>query len=331
MHFPILAEQIKTTLSRAQRVLLIGHRQPDADALGSIYPLAMWLRLLNVPFVCYCPERADAPNLYFLSDALPFVATADELTGQQFDVVVVVDSGDLRYAGVDQYIPTITPAPTIINIDHHATNQHFGTINFVETTAASTTEMLYKLFAELRVPITPDMANALLAGIINDTYNFTNSNTSAQTFSVTSELLRRGANLPQVNAAVLNNKTIDALKVWGRVLGRMVRNDRYGVATAIITLADVEPLRNPDDPLDVPSVEVVEGIANFLNNLGGIRFAMVLRELPDGRIKGSFRTNDDSLDVSKLAMRLGGGGHKKAAGFTIPGRLEQRDGAWRVV
>ena len=330
MDFSLTVKKIEHVISRASRVLLVGHQRPDADALGSIQAFGGWLRQLNIDYVCYCADRADNPNLEFLTDWEPYVTTPEEVLGQRYDLIVVFDSGDLEYAGTDQLVQRLSPRPIIVNIDHHFTNLAYGDINLVDASAASTTEILHRFFNQLRVAVTPQMSSALLAGIINDTYNFTNANTGYATLAAASRLLAQGANLQHVSQAILQTKPLAAMQFWGETLLRLEYNKEWELATVVITHADVAKLesqmpRNAGDPR-----EVTEGVANFLNNLGGVKAALVLREQSDGTIKGSFRTNDDLIDVSALAKMLGGGGHRKAAGFTLAGRLEQTPRGWQV-
>ena len=329
--FGSTARTIQQQLQRAERILLIGHRRPDADALGSLQAFGGWVRQLGKSYVSFCLQRTGNPSLDFLTDFEPY-ATAEAVAVQDFDLVVVFDSGDLSYAGVDALIPRLAGNPPLMNIDHHVTNAHYGAVNLVDAQAASTTEILYQLFEELRVAITPEMANALLAGIIGDTYNFTNPNTRYTTLGVAARLLGKGANLKFVSQAVLQNKPLSAMQFWGSSLLRLQYNEQLGVASLVITQQDLEELSHRLPPGAGDANEVTEGVTNFLNNLGGVSVALVLRELPDGTVRGSLRTNDDLIDVSHLAKMLGGGGHRKAAGFTVAGQIQHHaDGGWQIV
>jgi len=188
--------------------------------------------------------------------------------------------------------------------------------------ASSTSEIVYKFLNHFNFEINKNIATCLLTGILTDTGNFTNGATTVSALKIASDLLIRGARFNQITFSTSKNKSLAILKLWGRILSRLEEND-LGVVFTVITLKDLE-----ESELDR---EALEGVANFLNNLAGLRIILVLKEEENGFIKGSLRSNDDVLDVSEIAKFLGGGGHKKAAGFTIKGQLVEVDGKWKVV
>ncbi|MFA5021748.1 MAG: DHH family phosphoesterase [Patescibacteria group bacterium] len=322
MEISEISQKIYQQIKQAQNILLIAHPRPDADALGSLVALGSWLDFLGKTHTKFCLDQ-PANSLSWLTSYQPIITDPNYLISQQYDLIVVLDSGDLKYAGVDKLLPQFSFLPPIINIDHHATNRNFGSLNLVDTKATSTTEIIFQFFKNLKVKITPKLATALLAGILNDTYNFTNPNTSYKSLETASRLLRAGAILPQVSDSILKNKTIDTLQIWGKILVRLNRNTKLGIVSTVITQQDLN-----DDSI---ASEITEGIANFLNNLTGAKAVLILEQQPDNMIKGSFRTNDDLIDVSKLAKILGGGGHKKAAGFKISGKLINTESGWQVI
>jgi bifunctional oligoribonuclease and PAP phosphatase NrnA len=317
------SHHLKSAIERADHILIVIHQQPDADALGSLTALSEWFEQLNKRHLGFC-RGTTLGDCSFINEQRQLIADHRKLASHHFDLVIVLDSGDLRFAGFDTVLPQFKTKPLVINIDHHATNELFGDINVVDHQAAATTEILYKLFRTMEVTITPRMASALMAGIINDTYGFTNPNTSAECLTIAGQLLKAGAKLPQVTNAILKNKTVPAMQLWGTILTRLHSNPDLNIATTVIADHDLE--NNP------ASNEVTEGISNFLNNLSGVNAALVLRQDNNNTIKGSLRTNSDLIDVSKLAILLGGGGHRKAAGFTIKGTLVQtKDGYWQII
>ena len=140
---------------------------------------------------------------------------------------------------------------------------------------------------------------------------------------MSSKLLANGANFKDITAYTLRNKSISSLKLWGRALERLRFDDKKGIATTIITQEDFKECNAVGDD--------AEGVANLLNHLSGVKMAMVLRELDGGQVKGSLRTTSELIDVSEVAKLMGGGGHKKAAGFTVQGRIKQTDTGWEVI
>src|SRR3989338_7301736 len=317
--------KIQRAINGGKRFLLVVHRQPDADALGSLAAVGEWLERLGKSYVAFCREvRPGSANPSFLIDRNDLLTDASALQREVFDAVIVLDSGDLGHAGLDDLLPRFVSQPTIINIDHHATNHGFGSLNLVDPAAASTTPILYRLFHGLEVPLSPTIATALLAGIIFDTTSFTNPNTTKAALEIAAQLLLAGARLPSINELLLRNKTVDTLRLWGTALARLQPHPAWGITTTVITAADVAGLKDPG--------EATSGIANFLNNLEGATVVLVLQQEAGGKIKGSLRTNSHLIDLAKLATMLGGGGHKNAAGFTIEGTLIQTtEGQWQVV
>lgn len=302
------AQQIHNHIKNATNLALVSHQNPDGDTLGSAVAFAEYLQALGKKVRIFClspvPEKFD-----FLRQINLVSQDVDVFAG--VDTVAVLDSGDLKYAGVHEILQNT--AATIINIDHHATNAHYGHINMVAPTASSTTEVVYNFFKINNISISPNMACALLTGLITDTDNFSNQATSYASLTAASELLRLGANWTMINNRLVRNKSIGTLKLWGVILGRLNKKEEIDMAYTYLTLADA--VAHGVNEADV------EGVANFLNKLDGTKISLFLKEMPAGKIKGSFRTTHDEVDVSLLAKKLGGGGHKKAAGFTADGTI----------
>lgn len=312
-----------TRIQQAKHVLLIPHQNPDGDALGSVTAMMHLLRSMDIPHVAYCATDYAPRHSY-----LPHIdqLTTDEAVWEEhdFDLMIVMDSGDLRYAGVDHLLDKLKKKPFIINIDHHPTNELFGDLNLVITKAASTTEIIYNLFKVGGVTIDKYMATCLLTGVITDTGNFTNAATTAHAMKISSELIARGGNINLIKELMFKDKTVDVLKLWGAVLARLAKHDDHEIVYTYVTQDDLKKHHVGEDDTD--------GISNFMNNLADGKAALVLRELEDGTTKGSFRTTRDDVDVSAYAAGLGGGGHKKAAGFSVnKGIDETLKEVWEVV
>ncbi|MFA6322538.1 MAG: bifunctional oligoribonuclease/PAP phosphatase NrnA [Candidatus Buchananbacteria bacterium] len=321
MDINLTSQKIYSSILEAKRILIVSHQRPDADAFGSMLALGYWLDTLGKNHVKLAYDLPPQ-NLAWLANYKPLFVSAVDLS-QDFDLLIVLDSSDLAHAGADRIIAALPARPKIINIDHHATNVSFGDINLVLPQAVSTSEIIYQFFSILKIQITKNIASAILAGIIYDSYNFTNPNTNYQSLETAAKMLIAGASLNQVSDSILKNKSIESLKIWGEILMRLKYNQDWEIASTYVTLKDLE--NQPDN------TDITEGIANFLNNLTGIKALLVIQELPDNLIKGSLRTNNDLIDVAKLAKIFGGGGHQKAAGFKIKGRLiTTADGHWSI-
>lgn len=305
-----IAKEIYRTILSAKGIILVPHKNPDGDALGSVSALMQFLRNIEKPHVAFCattiPER-----LKYLSHSEYIVNDKNIWNEKTYDTIIVCDSGDLHYAGVDTYVNNNPIQRTIINIDHHPTNTLFGDINLVLPTASSTTEILYHFFINNNININNEVATCLLTGLITDTDNFTNAATSLTSYSIASDLIRRGGNLNLIRGWVFEDKSIGTLKLWGSVLSRLEKHPTLDIVYTYLTREDLEEHAVND--------EEAEGLSNFLNNIGDGRAGLILKETQKNEQKGSFRTTRNDVDVSAFAKIFNGGGHKKAAGFSIKG------------
>jgi len=313
-------QKIKTAIGKAEKILIITHQKPDGDGLGAISAMACYLSFLKKDYQLFCVDPVPESNQF-----LPLIhqlTTDQSVFKQKFDLVIILDSGDLKYAGIDELIKGFGRQYTLINIDHHITNRGYGDLNLVLADKSSVSEIIYDLFRFWQFSITKEVATALLNGIIFDTGTFSNSATCLSALEAASHLLNLGARHKEITESQLRNKSLGLLKLWGRAFERLTYNKEYDLVFTVVTQKDIEECQAPQ--------EGVEGISNFLNDLSGAKIAMVLKEAPDGKVKGSLRTTHDDVDVSKLAKIWGGGGHQKAAGFSIEGKLIYKDDRWYI-
>lgn len=306
-------------LSRAGKIVTVSHRRPDGDTVGSALALAAALEAAGKTVRCFC---VDAPpdSLSFLSCMSRF--TADPAVFADADTVVVLDSGDLRFVAIEPILAGLPKKPLLLDVDHHAVNERFGDVNAIVTTAASTTEVVFMILKALNLPITPAIATCLLVGIVTDTMMFFNPATTASSLQVAAELERLGGDMKLVSRLVSKNRNMGSLILWGKALERLKWDaSRSHVSTAIMAheLNDLPP---GDDAVD--------GLSNFLNNNLSAKTVMVLRELGDGLVKGSLRTACNDVNVGEIAVQYGGGGHRKAAGFAVKGKIVERENEWTV-
>lgn len=303
---------------KADRILLVAHKKPDGDALGSSSAFLNWCLREGKNVTMFCADL-PSPTFKYLNHIHRYT---DDPTvfDRPYDIVIVFDSGDLKYAGVDELVPNLPEGYTLINIDHHRTNQGYGDINIVEF-MSSASEIVYHFFKENDIVIDEGIATSLLTGLCWDTTNFSNPLTSDAALEVASELVKSGGRFNDILRYVWHNKSYDALKLWGTLLSRLYYNKEYDVASTYFMSDDLEGMPG----------EITEGMVNFLS--GVVREAdtiMLLKDQGNGRVKGSFRGTE--RDVSKVAKLMGGGGHRGAAGFAVQGRLEvEDDGRLKIV
>jgi phosphoesterase RecJ-like protein len=316
-----ISHQIKNELEQAQDILIISHKKPDGDTLGSNFALASYLKDQNKNVTSFCLDPMSE-MFYFLHYS--YTLTTDHLIfTKKYDVVILVDSASLPYAGVNGLLTALPKGYKLINIDHHASNDYYGDINLVIDSTASCTEIIHRLFNEWKINWTPEIATALICGIITDTGGFTNPATNYRTLESAAHLINQGANINQVTRLTLFNQNIHQLKLWGRALSRLTKNKRYDLVYTHLTQKDFLECEVPDT--------ASEGIANFLYILKEAQVIMVIKETDNGLIKGSLRTTSDEIDLTKIAALMGGGGHKKASGFALPGRLAYDNNKLRVI
>ena len=257
------------------------------------------------------------PAFGFLDNAYRF--TDDQtIFDKPYDLILIFDAGDLKHGGIADLLPRTRAygnTPLLANIDHHVTNQRYGHINAVFPEASSTCEVVYRFFEENKIAIDDRIATSLLAGILSDTSTFSNAATTVKSMEAASKLVSCGARFNEIVRHEFKNKSVDGMKIWGLALSRLQHNKTYDMAWTYLKREDLEGAKD----------NAVDGISNFLNAICGFAdTVMVLHETDDGQVKGSMRSV--KRDVSKVAQLLGGGGHKKAAAFAIPGRLTVENG-----
>jgi len=318
----VTEEKIFSKLKTAEKTLIVCHRNPDADTLGAAAAFFSFLKKDNKNVTCFCVD----PIPQFLNNLEKYLPVGTQMSQEklnEFNVVLALDCGEAKQTGIAELISNRDKKVYVINIDHHFTNDNFGNINLVGPESSSTSEIVYHLFKNRKIKLEKPVLNLLLTGIMSDTTFFTNAATTKTSLSISSELMSNGADLKPVMASLWKNKDISTLKFWGEIFSRLEYNEKYGIVYTIITQEDLKNNHLTE--------ESIGGLSNFLTNLYQPNIILVLRESENGKIKGSLRTTKDNIDVSKLAQMLGGGGHKKAAGFTVEGKLEkQKNNKWII-
>jgi len=304
-------KKIRKYVDLAGKILLISHRSPDADTLGAALALRKVLLSKGKGVEVACIDK-PRKTYSFLENVSEFVL---DFNIEDYDLVIVLDAGasymtdfHLRYPNLfDGSVP-------IINIDHHASNDNFGTVNVVDPKAASTTYILYKMFLDWGVEIDEEIATALLSGIYGDTGSFMHANTSGDVLQVAADLMAYGAQIAEITKALFNTTDIKTLKLWGKVLEKSSVTDDDVVMSVIRDSEYAEYDAAPNN---------LSGVIDYLNMVPETKFAVLLHEDRQGNVKGSFRTRVDDIDLSRIAAVFGGGGHPKASGFSIRGKLKQ--------
>lgn len=305
---------------KANNILLVTHNRPDGDALSSVSAMIELLKSLDKKFAAFC---LDLPPYQF--DFLPnmnqITNDAAKINFISYDLIIAVDCGSLSRTNLENEIKNRSKSQKFIEFDHHPKVDNYTDIELRDTEAAATAEVLYNFFKYNKIKITKNIANCILTGILTDTANFLYPSTTSHTIKIASTMLLRGARFPKIMENTWRNKSLSALKLWGIAMSRLQINKKYNFAFSLLTKDEIEKSNATEEEMD--------GISGFLSNLHGVNGLLFLRE-ENGIIKGSLRTAHPKISVSELAAALGGGGHAKASGFTIKGKLQKVGDKWRI-
>ena len=311
--------RFRDKLEGAGKILIFTHKNPDPDALGSVMALARYLSDSNKQHKVFLPKPLSG-DFFYLKEPTEIIGKA-ELAKENFDLVIGLDCSNLDWSGAEEILIRKKQLGTyFINIDHHP-NSDFAEVNIVDANSASTTMILYKVFKALGVEIDGMMATQILAGIVADTNGFANAATSIEAYRVAGELLGLGARYNYVINKFQKNDHDSWFRLWSKLLSRLIKNDKIKLAYSVILAEDIS---NGEGA-------VLDGATNFLSNLEGMRLAMILKENQDGEIKVSLRSIEQTINVAQIANYFGGGGHDRAAGFSVRGRLEREGNYWQIV
>lgn len=304
--FSSSADAIYQAIQAAEQILVITHVGPDGDAVSSLTAVGQLLAGWGKNFTLLCDDTLPERFRYLL---LSNRGRRTHAANAVYDLLIAVDCGDeLRMGQAFATLPQ--PRPSIINIDHHATNTRFGQINLVVDTAVSTTEILYDLFAYWQIPLTQPLAMSLLTGLVTDTLCFRTVGTSAKTLKIASELMAAGADLALITTQGLSLKEYSTVKLWRYGLDNMALED--GLAWTTIS--------REERRLAGHNGSSSNGLGNILADINEAAMGLVLMELGDGNVRAGFRCRPP-YNVAQIAQQFGGGGHPLAAGCTVHGRL----------
>ena len=316
-----MLSKLISCLETADNTLIIMHEYPDGDAISSALVLYLMLGKMGKRVRVICKD--DIPEVF---NFLPHVdKIGNDFIMADYDTLCAVDCGDLKRTGfVDRIKIFARQKKRLINIDHHKRSDlhKLANFNFVDDSAAASAQLVEELMRELNFKIDRDIATLLLTGIYTDTGGFQHSNTNQKVYGLSSRLLACGAQLNKISRHIAFNKRVSSLKLWGLALTR-VRISKNGIALSYIKHCDIAQC--------AAGYEDLAGVVNVINSIPNSKLAILFTEIPDGKIKASIRTEKSDVDVAQFAGFFGGGGHKKAAGFTIDGRIkESSNGAWVV-
>jgi phosphoesterase RecJ-like protein len=302
-----LLRSIRNRIQGANRILVVTHVGPDGDAIGSLLSMGWLLRAQDKERLLFCQD--PVPEGYY------FLPGSDEIKQEAegpFDLIISLDcSGHYRMGEeVSKLVAALPGSVPLINIDHHITNTHFGTLNWVDPNAVATTQMILELAESLNWELTPPVATCLLNGLITDTRSFRTANVDSRTIRAALHLMEAGASLSDVTQQALERRSLASVLLWGQAIERLRLDD--GILWTEVTQAMRQQVGLGGNDFS--------GLANSLSGIREADIVAVFTELENGTIDVGLRAAP-GLDVAQAALRLGGGGHPQAAGCTLDGDL----------
>lgn len=314
--------QIKKEFEKSRKILLVAHSRPDEDTIGSVFVLKEYLEKV-------LGKRADAVCLDVFPKYLKAVFEGEEFADLErikigdYDLLVGCDAVGRSF---EQIVKKKNKDQKVILFDHHPTieiKEIKPDIMVTDENYSSVCEIIYDFFYFHRIAINKKTATYLLTGILYDTGAFQHANTSVRVMEISADLMRKGAPMHKIIEATFKNKRLETLKLWGRAMQRAEINEKTGAILSFITREDMQELGIKEDEIG--------RIAELLNTVVGTKFSLVLIEKGENKIKGSLRSEwYKNVDVSEIAQKLRGGGHRLASGFEIVGKIVKGEGGISV-
>jgi bifunctional oligoribonuclease and PAP phosphatase NrnA len=289
-------------LRQGRRFAVCSHARPDGDAVGSMLACGMLLTQLG--------KQADlvaadpVPLIYRGLPCAPTLRQTHRVEGD-YDAVILLECDSFsrtRLTGLERRFT--------VNIDHHVSAREFADVNWIDTDACAVAEMVYRLARASGVSVTADMAACLYTGVLTDTGSFCYEGTDVHAFEMARELVRCGADPAQLARDIYFSNPLSKMALLGAALNNLRRKGR--LAWLWVTHDDMQRTGAAE--------EDCEGIVNYAIAIAGVEAAVLLRELPDRRVRLSLRSKG-RLDVARIAASFGGGGHLHAGGCTLEGPL----------
>lgn len=305
-------EQVLGTIERYQRFLITSHIMLEGDAIGSQLGMESLLKKMGKT-VSIIDHDAVPMKYRFLPHSSYIRPLPDKK--MDFQVAFVLDCPHMKRIG--KVSDLIDKNTLIVNIDHHISNENFGNVNWVDTGASSAGEMIYHLFEHSGYEIDRDVALALYVAILTDTGSFRYRNTTPNTHKVSARLLECGLSVEEIAGHIYWSNTFTSMKLLGLVLSHLAISEDGKVAWLRVTNEMLK--RSQAKP------EETEDFIDFARSVAGAELALFFQEVKEkNEVKVSFRSRG-SIDVNKIAVSFGGGGHQGASGCTIKGSVDEAE------
>jgi bifunctional oligoribonuclease and PAP phosphatase NrnA len=303
-------DQIGEVLRSRQSFVLISHVRPDGDAIGSQLALGYSLKAMGKS-VRLINEDGLPENLAFLPGSeIIETPPAEPL---DVEVAIALDTATKPRLG-DAALHAASKAKLWLNIDHHISNPKYGDLNLIDATSPATGEILYDLITALDLPLPPETRDAIYVAVSTDTGSFQYPSTTARTYEMAADLVRRGLDVGTINSKTYDEHPYRRLELMRALLNTLERSPDGVVAHwELREKTRLDLALRPEDS---------EGLIDIIRAIRGVRLAAFFEELPDGKVRVSMRSKDRELDVCRIASAFGGGGHALAAGIRMKGPLD---------
>ncbi|MBN1113849.1 MAG: bifunctional oligoribonuclease/PAP phosphatase NrnA [Oligoflexia bacterium] len=308
---------IAGNLLNAKTCLLCVHESPDGDAVGSMLALGGILSGMDKEVVMFSSDVIPM-RLRILPQWRNITNDFSSISGRHFDSMIMLDCGDRTRSGDE--ITAFTGYTTLVNIDHHASNDAFGDLNFVDLSSSCTGEEVYLVIRELadRIgmeQIPDDIATNLLAALYDDTGGMRYISTTSRTLRIAADLVDSGANCSYISEHLFFSVSRQKMELTSRVIPTLSFENNGKISYVVMRLKDLEATG--------AFSEDSEGLIDFPRSIQGVEVAFIIKEIEENKkFKLSFRSRG-RIDVNEFCSRYGGGGHKVAAGCTLHGDFEQ--------
>jgi phosphoesterase RecJ-like protein len=304
-------EQIGEILRNHQSFVLMSHVRPDGDAIGS--QLALGYALLAAG------KSVRLINEDGLPDNLSFMAGSERIERPpseplDVEVAIALDTAVKSRLG-EKALHAASKAKIWLNIDHHVSNPKYGDLNLIDSSSPATGQILYQLITSIGLPIPAESRDAIYVAVSTDTGSFQYPSTTAETYEMAADLIRRGLDVGTINSNTYDSHPYRRVELMRALLNTLQLSEDGRVAYwEMRDQTRIDLGLQPEDS---------EGLIDLIRAIRGVQLAVFFEELPDGKVRVSMRSKQRSLDVCKIAMQFGGGGHALAAGIRMNGPLEE--------
>mgnify|MGYP000215196187 FL=1 len=304
-------EEIIAAVQQYQRFIIMSHIRPDGDAIGSTIALGSTLETMGKD-VIYVNEDGVPESLAFLPGSDKVKQASGEV--KDIEVAIAVDCANKPRLG-ENALKMATNAKLWINIDHHKSNPGYGDLNYIDSDSPATGQILYQMITEQGLTLTDEARDSIYVAVSTDTGSFQYSGTTAATYEMAADLVKRG-----LNTGKINEQTYDSFPYRRVALTRELLNTLELSSSGEI--ADWQLLRKVKEELDLQPDDS-ENLIDMIRAIDGVNVALFFEELMDDSIRVSIRSKMGSIDACEIAQVFGGGGHAKAAGIRMPGPISE--------